>query len=106
MSNRNAYTVLHRRLRELRARDLDQLLAAAVSTAQQVNALDHLVARAAQAGAIDAAKRMRREAMAARAELERTVDVLVEAISDLDGDLVDDLLGDGGQTLAEILLAG
>jgi hypothetical protein len=108
MSDRNnAYTVLARRLKELRPHDFLDLLVPVVGAADAVCTLDQLIARAEAHGDTTSARRLKIESMQARAGFERTLHHVVEVIAESDdGDLVDELLGGDGRSLADVLLDG
>jgi hypothetical protein len=106
MSDRNAYRTLARKLKELRPRDFEALLAPLASAAAEVRILGRLIEAAEEAGAVAAARRMKQEAMIARGAFAHAAHAIVEAIGDDlgDSDLVASLLGDGGRLLADELL--
>jgi hypothetical protein len=76
----------------------------ATTSSTALHALDRLIARAEDAGAIEHARRLKVESMRARASFERALNIVVEAIStDDDSDVMAEWFGDS-RTLAEILL--
>jgi hypothetical protein len=103
MSDRSgAYRVLARRLKGLRPHDFIDLLVPIASAAAEVRALDRLAAAAGEPGR---ARQFKVQAMQARADFERAVHhVVVEAISEADDGLIEELLGGDDRTLAQILL--
>jgi hypothetical protein len=104
MSDRNSYRTLARRLKELRPRDFQELLAPLASAAGEVRVLTRLVEAAEESGATADVRRLKTEAMIARGTFAHAAHAIVEAIGDDGGDLVDALLGDGGRLLADELL--
>jgi hypothetical protein len=107
MSDRNdAYRVLARRLKELRPHDFLDVLLPVAGAADAVATLERLAARAEAAGDLADARRLKVEALRARAAYDHAVHHVVEAIAEEPGgaDLVSALMGGDGRTLAEILL--
>jgi hypothetical protein len=105
MSDRNSYRALARRLKELRPRDFQTLLTPLASAAGEVRILERLVDRAEESGSAADARRLKTAALMARAEFEHAAYRVVEAIGDDDGgDLINTLMGDGGELLADLLL--
>jgi hypothetical protein len=98
-----AYAAMARYLTEVHRRKLLEPLADAYAALVM---LAILIARAEADRDLDNARRLKVEAMQQRARAERAVHHIVEEIADFSagGDLVDALMGDGGRTLAQVLL--
>jgi hypothetical protein len=107
MADRNdPYRALAIRLKELRPRDFQDLLAPLASAAGEVRILGRLIEAAEESGAVADARRLKTESLIARGAFAHAAYRIVEAIGeDLGGsDLVAALLGDGGRLLADELL--